>query len=347
MAGYRRNTQRRSSRRGRHSSSLGWVWLFLGMFIGIAGAVFAYGVYTRQWTFMNPSKGPQISASTATSKQQKSPQSPVLVQVQNKNGSTQEFEFYTLLPGMEVQLPDPPSKPPEQRVKVIEATRHNSSNHTAQTVHPAQTEQTKHANLVMNQPAQSQVSHPHQNKVEPTKETRNRAMTTTKTHTSSQPSANTENHAKIRQSPLKEKQAHKATHPAGAHTATGKPQKLALVQNTESKSNNSNTKPDRRSLNVSRNTPNTAFKDKKKMAATRYIIQTGIFRDLKEADSLKARLALKGFHSNIQKVKTQDGNHWFRVTVGPFTTEPAAISQKKRLEAQKIRSVLILQRTLE
>lgn len=79
-------------------------------------------------------------------------------------------------------------------------------------------------------------------------------------------------------------------------------------------------------------------------SAQRYIVQAGLFQKINEADALKARLTLQGFQPRLQKIQTQQGNTWFRVTLGPFLSESQALQQKKRLEDQKINGILILQR---
>lgn len=79
----------------------------------------------------------------------------------------------------------------------------------------------------------------------------------------------------------------------------------------------------------------------------KYLVQAGIFQDLAAADALKARLALQGFSAHIQKVQTQEGFTWFRVTLGPFASESLALNQKKQLSSQKISGILILQRSHE
>jgi len=75
-----------------------------------------------------------------------------------------------------------------------------------------------------------------------------------------------------------------------------------------------------------------------------YILQAGNFQAITEADTLKAKLALQGFTPQIQKVQNQNGQTWFRVTLGPYASESQALNQKKRLEDQKIQSTLILQK---
>ena len=48
-----------------------------------------------------------------------------------------------------------------------------------------------------------------------------------------------------------------------------------------------------------------------------YILQVGSFRSYAEADNLKARLALLGVESAIEKVTVNNDDTWHRVRVGP------------------------------
>lgn len=73
-----------------------------------------------------------------------------------------------------------------------------------------------------------------------------------------------------------------------------------------------------------------------------FIIQLGTFREQREADNLKARLALRGLTSHIQKSKAEDGARRYRVILGPFASESEALSQKKSLALKKIPGALML-----
>lgn len=87
-----------------------------------------------------------------------------------------------------------------------------------------------------------------------------------------------------------------------------------------------------------------AIKEKDKSA--KYLIQAGMYRTLKEADGLKARLALLGFNTRLQKIDAEDGL-WFRVIMGPFPNENLALEQQKRLITQNVKAVLVKQRKLK
>ena len=66
-------------------------------------------------------------------------------------------------------------------------------------------------------------------------------------------------------------------------------------------------------------------------SATReYRVQVGSFRARKEADRLRASLALGGFETSIQTRETSNGT-WHRVTLGPFRSRDAAEAAKARV----------------
>lgn len=51
----------------------------------------------------------------------------------------------------------------------------------------------------------------------------------------------------------------------------------------------------------------------------RYILQVGAFRNLKDADTQKAELALLGIASSIQTITVNGDDTWHRVRIGPLT----------------------------
>ena len=61
-----------------------------------------------------------------------------------------------------------------------------------------------------------------------------------------------------------------------------------------------------------------------------YRVQVGSFRERKEADRLRAELALGGFESSIQTADTANGT-WHRVMLGPFRGRAAAEAAKARV----------------
>jgi cell division protein FtsN len=60
------------------------------------------------------------------------------------------------------------------------------------------------------------------------------------------------------------------------------------------------------------------FKEKSDPGEYYYIIQTGSFRNLKDAERQKAMIAFKGIKADIQSVTNEQGTTWHRVSTGPF-----------------------------
>ncbi len=72
-----------------------------------------------------------------------------------------------------------------------------------------------------------------------------------------------------------------------------------------------------------------------------YLLQVGSFRTLRQADQLKARLALLGFEPRIQKVTVDDGRTFHRVRVGPFHDLQALNQARARLREHHIKAMLL------
>lgn len=66
-----------------------------------------------------------------------------------------------------------------------------------------------------------------------------------------------------------------------------------------------------------------------KSKATKYMMQAGSFRDAEDAERHKARLALLGIESRIEKAKVGDVI-WHRIKVGPYDN-PSSVSTIKEL----------------
>ena len=71
-----------------------------------------------------------------------------------------------------------------------------------------------------------------------------------------------------------------------------------------------------------------------------YVLQVGSFRKFKDADRLKAELAMQGIHSSIQSAKIDEVT-WNRVKIGPFKSMTAVDVVRKRLRLQKIDAIVI------
>ncbi|MEQ1621837.1 MAG: SPOR domain-containing protein [Methylococcales bacterium] len=68
---------------------------------------------------------------------------------------------------------------------------------------------------------------------------------------------------------------------------------------------------------------------------THYILQAGSFKEFKDADNLKAKLALMGIESRVEKAKI--GNAiWYRIKMGPFDQMASVSSIRARLRQNGI-----------
>ena len=69
------------------------------------------------------------------------------------------------------------------------------------------------------------------------------------------------------------------------------------------------------------------------------MMQAGSFRNNKDADRLKAKLALMGVESKIELAKIGDVN-WYRVKIGPFLSMSAVETVRQRLRKNFIDAVV-------
>jgi len=76
-----------------------------------------------------------------------------------------------------------------------------------------------------------------------------------------------------------------------------------------------------------------------KVRNARYMMQVGSFRNNKDADRLKAKLALIGIESKIELAKIGDVN-WYRVKLGPFLNMSAVETVRQRLRKNFIDAVV-------
>lgn len=61
------------------------------------------------------------------------------------------------------------------------------------------------------------------------------------------------------------------------------------------------------------------FKEKGKETKYLYLVQTGSFRNKKDAERQKATIAFKGIKADITVVTSKNGEAWYRVVAGPYT----------------------------
>lgn len=71
-----------------------------------------------------------------------------------------------------------------------------------------------------------------------------------------------------------------------------------------------------------------------------YILQAGSFRNLADADRVRALIALQGVESKIQKV-TVDTDTWHRVRIGPITDLQKLEETRSRLRGAQIEALVI------
>ena len=72
------------------------------------------------------------------------------------------------------------------------------------------------------------------------------------------------------------------------------------------------------------------------------MLEIGNFNKISEADELKAKLALIGFEAKIQIINANPNqSKTFKLIIGPFDSQTAAIFQKNKLSQSGIQNVLI------
>ncbi len=72
-----------------------------------------------------------------------------------------------------------------------------------------------------------------------------------------------------------------------------------------------------------------------------YVLQAGSFRQLAQADRLKAELALIGVPAKIQTVSIEGGSKWHRVRVGPFTNLRALNEARSELQSNGLKVIVL------
>ena len=71
-----------------------------------------------------------------------------------------------------------------------------------------------------------------------------------------------------------------------------------------------------------------------------YVLQVGSYKDFKEADRVRAQLALQGIESRVQRVSV-DADTWHRVRVGPITDLKELNGVRERLREAEM-DVLVI-----
>ncbi|HUO96702.1 MAG TPA: SPOR domain-containing protein, partial [Steroidobacteraceae bacterium] len=71
-----------------------------------------------------------------------------------------------------------------------------------------------------------------------------------------------------------------------------------------------------------------------------YVLQAGSYRNLADADRIRAQLALAGVESKVQKV-TVDTDTWHRVRIGPITNLDELNRIRTRLKQADVDALVI------
>lgn len=82
------------------------------------------------------------------------------------------------------------------------------------------------------------------------------------------------------------------------------------------------------------------FKEKSAPGEYYYIVQTGSFRNLKDAERQKAMIAFQGIKANIKSVKNDKGTLWHRVSTGPFYNRSKMNSVLDKLVSMRIQPLV-------
>ena len=72
-----------------------------------------------------------------------------------------------------------------------------------------------------------------------------------------------------------------------------------------------------------------------------FILQAGSYRNLEDADRVKANLALLGVESRIEKAVLKSGETWYRLRIGPLTDPQQVETVRARLKENGINALLI------
>jgi cell division protein FtsN len=75
---------------------------------------------------------------------------------------------------------------------------------------------------------------------------------------------------------------------------------------------------------------------------SQYIIQVGSFTDVKEAEQQKAKLALLGVESRVEKVTIDNSKTWYRVRIGPEKDQHSVETILARLEENDIKALVMM-----
>lgn len=94
-------------------------------------------------------------------------------------------------------------------------------------------------------------------------------------------------------------------------------------------------------------TTSTSTQSKKRtldlqQSAPTYVVQVGSFKNVADADELRAQLTLQGYTAHSQQIRLKSGQYWYRVSIGPFKSHKSALEQQKLLEGDKFTDTLLV-----
>jgi len=72
-----------------------------------------------------------------------------------------------------------------------------------------------------------------------------------------------------------------------------------------------------------------------------YVLQVGSYRNFREADAIKARLALMGLEASVQRVTVDRKETWYRVRVGPYASADDANRVREQLQRNKFKAIVL------
>ncbi len=72
-----------------------------------------------------------------------------------------------------------------------------------------------------------------------------------------------------------------------------------------------------------------------------FMLQAASYENFEDADRLKAKLALSGFESSVQKVSIQGKGIYYRVRLGPYTSKRRLKNDKQRLAKLGVSSMAL------
>jgi cell division protein FtsN len=79
---------------------------------------------------------------------------------------------------------------------------------------------------------------------------------------------------------------------------------------------------------------------KPKVVGRRYMVQVSSFRSRREAESLKAKLALLGLRANVNSARIK-GSTWYRVQLGPYANAASMQDVRRQLASSGYKSLAI------